>query len=83
MLKLDLVQAGRVGHIFKALRPAVSKQTNLAALFSFTDRGDVNPSVIVIIQSDKAKAPNPVELWQGYPLELVSARVTPQAEAGR
>src|SRR5438876_6015396 len=83
MLQLDLVQAGRVGHIFKALRPAIAKQPNLAALFSFTDRGDVNPSVIVIIQSGQTKAPNPVELWQDYPLELASAKVAPQAEAGR
>src|SRR5436853_164113 len=83
MLKLDLVQAGGVGRIFKALRPAIAKQPNLAALFSFTDRGDVNPSVIVIIQSDKTKAPNPVELWQGYPLELASAKVAPQAEPRR
>src|SRR5437879_9635916 len=61
MLMLDLVQSGRVGHIFKALWPAIAKQPNLAALFSFTARADVNPSVIVIIQSDKTKTANPIE----------------------
>src|SRR5438105_6132934 len=82
MLKLDFVQAGRVGHIFKALRPAIAKQPNLAALFSFTDRGDVNPSVIVIIQSGQAKTANPIEFRKIHPLELASTKVAPQAEAG-
>src|SRR5438067_12500419 len=72
-----------MSHIFEALRTAIAKQPDLAALFTLSDRSNIDPSIIVVIESGHAKASNPMELWKTRSLKFASATVAPQSDAGR
>ena len=70
-----------MSHIFEALRTAIPKQPDLAALFSLADSSNIDPSIIVVIESGQAEASDPIELWKVRSFKFASADVAPQTDA--
>src|SRR5205823_1082467 len=82
-LQLKLVQPCGHRNIAEAARAFVAQQTKLtAAAGVLSNRGDINPTIVVVIERHHAKTAPPAELWQRNALEALAFNVAPKRQPG-
>src|SRR6266849_2157143 len=83
LVELDGVELYVFGDVGPAFRPEISQQANFTAASGFADGGEIEPAVVVVIQSSDSPSALPAEVRKWNALEALALDVSPQADAGR
>ena len=71
------------GDVRESLGAAISQQAHFAAVFGFTNRDEVEKSILVVIHRGNSPPALPAELWQRHALQFFSVHVAPQTDSRR
>src|SRR5580704_4323409 len=84
IFELNLVQANIGGDVFEAIGPEIAEEFDLAlALFRFTDRDEIDPAVVVVVEGSHAIGADPVRLGKLYLIEGFAMVVVPESQGWR
>ena len=72
IFELNLVEANVGGDVFETIGAEIAEERIFAlAFFGFAHGDQVNPSVVVVIESGDTEGTDPVDLGKLYPLEAL------------
>ena len=83
VFELNFVEAHVGGDVFESIRPKITKQAHFAfAVFCLADGDEVNPAIVVVIESSDAEGTGPVSFRKFHLLEGFAVIVAPKSYAG-
>src|ERR1700758_2588522 len=79
VFQLNLVQANIGGNVLEAVWPEIAEEPHFAlAVFRLADRDEIDPTVVVIIDSGHAKGAEPIQLWKRNLIEVLAPLIAPK-----
>ena len=83
VFELNLVQADIGGDVFESIRPQIAEEADFTFAFGGLAYGDqVDPAVVVVVESGHAPGAGPIRLGEIDWLEALAMIVAPEREAG-
>src|SRR5271163_241451 len=84
LFELNLVEANVGGDIFETISSEIAEQPHFAlTLFGFADGDEVDPAIVVIVDSGHAVSANPVGFGELYAVKTLAMVVAPQDQGRR
>ena len=82
IFELNFVEADVRGDIFESVGTEIAEETDLAsAFFRFSDGDEVDPAIVVVVDSSDAVGADPIGVGEVHSIEALCFVVPPECQA--